>query len=140
MIIIKSHFKKYYIAKFRDIIINITVSSDVVTNKEYLKFYLYTGKTDEYMDMYFADDVIPDYVKDLFDYIKFNNKISYSEDKLYYVIQGPLLDDEKIYKMKFFYIQDYNAMMKRQLEFIYDEELSLKMAREHLFPIYRAWK
>lgn len=135
MIIIKSRFKKYYVAKFKDISINITLSSDIATNQEYLKISLFTRKFDPYMDMYFAYDAMPDYVKSLYYYVKDNNKISHSEDGLSYVLQGPSLNDRKMYKMAIFFIEDYNVMTRRQVEFIYDKNLSLKLAKDHILPI-----
>lgn len=140
MIIIKSQFKKYFVAKFKDININIILLLDVHNDTEYLKFSLFTRKTDPYIDMYFSMNMLPEYVKNIYEYIQDNNKISYSEDMLSYVMQGPLLDDKKIYKMSIFFINDYNMMMKRSYDFVYDEYLSTKMAEDHLLPIYKAIK
>ena len=90
--------------------------------------------------MYFSLEMLPDYAMNVYDYIKDNNKISYSEDGLYYVMQGPSLDDKQIYKMSLFFINDYNNMAKRSYDFVYDEYLSLKMAEDHILPIYNAYK
>jgi len=90
--------------------------------------------------MYFSVNMLPDYVKGIYEYIQDKNRISYSEDMLSYVMQGPSLDEKKIYKMSIFFINDYNMMMRRSYDFVYDEYLSIKMAEDHILPIYKAMK
>lgn len=128
---------KLLMAVFQDIVIHIHITKNLNMNcEEYLRFSLYSYKPNEYMDIVFRHQDAPKYVLELYEMIDRYNKISLSDDKLQYIIQGPCLETREIFKISSMFVNDYHSVLTRKYEFVYDLDIALELAEKWLKPIY----
>lgn len=136
MIVIKSRIQKYLIATYKNIFlyVNLLISTDDCETK-YLKFSIYSHCVNDYYDMYFKYETAPSYIIDLYTHVEENTRLSYNHEG-YITTLGPALDKKILLKMSYINKHDYDSMLSRNTEFVYNEEASLMFASTSLKEIY----
>ena len=131
---IKVNHLKYLLTFYKGTSINIIVLCD--GKYEYIKLSLLNKSLSDFMDIIFKKEDMPSYIWHFFRYVERNSKITESEDKLGYIIYGPCIKKRKMIRMKYICIHDYNLMLKRRTEIMYDLDLSYKIADKYFKEIY----
>lgn len=134
MIVIKSKIEKYLIATYKDLFLHVHLMKDKKDCDKYLRFSIYSHCSNNYYDMYFKYDDAPLYIIKLYTHIEENTKISIEND--FIITLGPSLDKQILHKVSCVHLFDYNMMLSRDTEFVYNEEMSLMFAETSLKPIY----
>jgi hypothetical protein len=133
---VKTKTSKILMAIFHDTVIHVHVLKDIHECNEYIKFSLHSYKPNSYMDIIFKLDNAPVYVNYLYRFIERNNRISLSDEKLSYIIQGPCLESKKIFKISNIFVTDFNRMLSKTHELVYDYDTALILSENILKPIY----
>lgn len=124
-------------AIFKDTVIHVHVLNDIYNDcQAYIKFSLHSYKHNGYMDVFFKIEEAPEYVIYLYRYIERNNRISLSEEKLSYIIQGPCLESKQIFKISNVFVADFHRILGRTHEFIYDYDISMELSNKFIKPVY----
>ena len=131
---INAKVQKYLITFHNQIWINIFVLCD--GKNEYVKTSLWKDTPSEYLDFYFKMEDMPDYFEHFFRYVDRNSAISLSDNGMGYIIQGPCIKGKQILNLKFICKYDYELMLKRRTQFIYDLDLSKVIAQKYFRDIY----
>lgn len=135
MIVIKSKIQKYLIATYKDLFLHVHLMKEQKKGcDKYLRFSIYSNSFNNYYDMYFKYDDAPLYITKLFTHIEENTKISIEDD--FIITIGPSLDKKILHKVSCVHLYDYNMMLSRDTEFVYNEEMALMFAKTSLKPIY----
>ena len=135
MIVVKTNIQKYLIATYKNLFLHVHLLIDKQQGCErYLRFSMYSHGPNDYYDMYFKYDSAPSYIKELYTHIEENTKISYEEG--FITTLGPSLDKKILHKVSYVNLHDYNMMLSRDTEFVYNYEASNMFAIKSLKPIY----
>lgn len=133
----KGRTAKLLMAIFKHTVLHIHVVKDTLNdNHQYLRFSLYSYKPNQYMDIIFRLEDTPQYVQYIYRFIEGFNRISISDDRLSYIIQGPCLESNQIFKISNIFVVDYHMMLARSYEFMYDIETSKALAENMLRPVF----
>ena len=135
MKIIKTQIVEFYRALYDKQFINVYLHCDGTGNK-YVMFSVYTMHPNQFFDICFKHDDMPEYVRYIFKSIELNSKIFISPDKNGYILTGPCLKTKEILKTCFVYKSDYYTMLNRPNHILYDKELEETLAEETLRNIY----
>lgn len=137
MIVIKSNIQKYLVATYKKLFLHVHLmkSKDFKDDCEkYLRFSIYSHCSNDYYDMYFKYSEAPGYIIDLYTHIEDNTKISHQDG--FIITTGPSLDKKILHKVSCVSLYEYNRMMSRDTDFVYNIEASIMFATTSLKPIY----
>lgn len=134
MIVVKSKIQKYLIATYKKLFLHIHLLQEKDSCEKYVRFSLYSNGPNDYYDMYFKFDTAPPFIQRLYTHIEENTKISYEDG--FITTLGPSLDKKILHKVSYVHLNDYNSMMSRDTEFVYNYEVSNMFAMKTLKAIY----
>jgi hypothetical protein len=134
MIVIKSKIQKYFVATYKDLFLHVHMMVENKDCDKYLRFSIYSHCSNNYYDMYFKYDDAPLYIQTLYTHIEENTRLSIQDD--FIITLGPSLDKKILHKVSCVHLFDYDMMISRDTEFVYNEEASLMFAATSLKPIY----
>lgn len=134
MIVVKTNIQKYLVATYKNLFLHVHLLVTKDGCEKYIRFSIYSHCQNDYYDMYFKYDSAPTYIIDLYRHIEENTKISYEDG--FITTLGPSLDKKILHKVSYVHLYDYNKMMSRDTEFVYNYEASNMFATNSLKPIY----
>ena len=129
-------FQDVYICLFKDVKIFFYVFVDTDNCKEFLKVTFQSWKPNNYMDIYYPMDQVPNNLADIFLYTKKKNKISASPDETGYIFQGPCLKTGNIFNIYFVYKKDLDNFYRGNTDFIYNIDISNELTVKFIDPIF----
>lgn len=136
MFIVKTKTKQIMKGIYKNIIINLTINYEVKSKTEYVIFSIQSRKPNNYLDFSFRQDNMPLFVEEIFKKIKKHHSLRKDDVNNGFVIMGPCLKTEDIFKITFVHENDYENMLKRESVIMHDLDLSITLATNYLKPIY----